>query len=181
MLNFEFMDFRAGHLLIANPEMQDPNFFRTVVLLVVHEEEGSMGLILNRPLRGEIVRFSDAASFPIKIYEGGPVERTSLHVLHQLPEELGGTEVTTGLYYGAQTLSWSFLKEEGQAIRLYLGYAGWAPGQLYQEWQAGAWFVLKREIDIFSVAPEKLYAHTLACLGPRYALLSRMPIDVRLN
>ncbi|MGQ9863844.1 MAG: YqgE/AlgH family protein [Bacteroidia bacterium] len=174
------MSFRVGHLLIANPEMQDPNFFRTVVLLVAHGTEGSMGLILNRPLRGEVMRFSDAASFPIKIYEGGPVEKMSLHVLHRLPEELGGRQVTSGLYYGARSLSWSSLKEK-EGLRLYLGYAGWAPGQLSQEWRAGAWFVLDKELDIFAVAPEKLYARALACLGPRYALLARMPVDVRLN
>lgn len=133
-----------GHLLVASPKLGDPNFFRAVVLLVRHNEEGAFGLVLNRPSNtplkdvwsnvSETLCTTDAL-----IQHGGPCSGP-LMALHK-EEFLSESEVLPNVYFAAakDKLEHLALKPTDTA-RFYAGYAGWTAGQLDSELAEGAWF-----------------------------------------
>lgn len=135
-----------GQLLIAVPELMDPNFVRTVVLVVEHTEQGALGLVLNRPLD---LRIEDAwkkvSSVPCRcsgpLYYGGPCQGP-LMVLHT-QAHVGQIEVLPGLYFSTEQDKLEWLVEHNQGpIKFFVGYSGWAPGQLDAEMEAGGWYLL---------------------------------------
>ncbi|MBI2987061.1 MAG: YqgE/AlgH family protein [Deltaproteobacteria bacterium] len=141
----------AGQLLIATPEMEDPNFSETVIYMVEHNEDGAMGLVINRPLgKGPVADLlkglgaeSEDASGEIILYSGGPVEPQKFFVLHSDDYADKRTNVVGGGL--AVTADVEIVRAIGQAKGplksiFVLGYAGWAPGQLEAEIRAGAWF-----------------------------------------
>lgn len=141
----------AGQLLIATPEMEDPNFFETVIYMVEHNEDGAMGLVINRPLgKGPVADLlkglgaeSEDASGEIILHSGGPVEPQKFFVLHSDDYADKRTNVVGGGL--AVTADVEIVRAIGQAKGplksiFVLGYAGWAPGQLEAEIRAGAWF-----------------------------------------
>jgi putative transcriptional regulator len=145
----------AGQLLVAAPELDDPNFRETVVYLVQHDRTGAMGLVINRVLgAGPLDRMleglglaPDAESkVELQVHYGGPVEPSRALVLHSPDYRASDTMVVSEL--AALTLSPGILQDiaagQGPERSLFaLGYAGWAPGQLESELAAGAWFVVE--------------------------------------
>jgi putative transcriptional regulator len=95
-------DITPGILLISDPFLKDPNFMRTVVLVCEHREEGSFGFVLNKTFDqelGDLVKDAEGIRFPV--YEGGPVQKDTLHFLHQCPDLIpGGIEVVDGIFWG---------------------------------------------------------------------------------
>ncbi len=136
-----------GALLLAAPSMVDPNFEGTVVLLCIQETEGSIGLVLNRPLA---VRAADvlpaaglAAAADSAVRWGGPVAPTQVFLLHEAPvssEE--GRKVTGDLHFGGGLDAAQRIAASGGRLRFFTGYAGWSEGQLQEERRAGGWLVL---------------------------------------
>ena len=177
-----------GTILVAEPPMADPNFRRAVILLCEHSLEGSFGLVLNRP-SGHLL--SEAASEPLPfdaaLSVGGPVEPTSLHYLHPYGESLiGALPVLEGVFWGGvfehvcDGISGGSLHAD--AMRFYVGYSGWGPGQLDSEVDDGAWMVLDADRDlVFSESDDALWRTLLRRLGGEYALLSTFPDDPRMN
>lgn len=173
-----------GSLLIAAPQLLDPNFRRTVVLVADHGDEGAMGVILNRP-SGMTV--SDAAPDlePLvgpdaPIYAGGPVQPSSGVVLAEVAEAdepvFGDVVLVPGLGELADVI------DGAGSVRVFAGYAGWAPGQLDDELSRDDWIVAPAEAsDVFSEEPETLWGTVLERKGGRYALLARMPEDPSQN
>jgi putative transcriptional regulator len=181
--------FLAGHFLISEINLRDPNFRRTVVLLVTHDESGAFGLVVNRPSRftlGDLVRgmegFSAAA---IPVFIGGPVQQEVLFLLHDEfpdhPAEAGIGSPIEGVVAEPATLSaveylkseWSELREsERSAVRLYAGYSGWAPGQLETELRLESWLVMKatREI-IFPADAGAAWEEAFASKGPLHRII----------
>lgn len=154
-----------GRLLVATPDMADPNFFRTVVLLLEHGEQGSLGLVLNRPtssgVGAPLPRWANLASPPAFFFRGGPVE----------PGAVIGLARRAG---GGQLEPWSpVLQDVGvvdlradprdsgdvlQQLRVFNGYAGWAAAQLEGELTAGGWLVTDAEpADPFTPTPDALW------------------------
>jgi putative transcriptional regulator len=144
----------AGQLLVAAPELGDPNFSETVVYMIEHGDEGAMGLVVNRVLaRGPLKALLDdlgieaevEGEIEISVHEGGPVERHLAFVLHSDDYVSARTQpLRDGL---ALTASTDILADiaAGHGPRhslLALGYAGWAPGQLERELAAGSWVVV---------------------------------------
>jgi putative transcriptional regulator len=133
-----------GHLLVASPKLGDPNFFRAVVLLVRHNEEGAFGLVLNRPsntpLREVWSNVSDTlCTTDALIQHGGPCAGP-LMAIHT-EEFLAETEVFPNLYFAAAKDKLEHLAlKPTEAARFYAGYAGWTAGQLDAELAEGAWF-----------------------------------------
>ena len=137
-----------GQFLIAGRHMRDPNFFRSVVLIVEHNESGSMGFVLNHPTNIEIHKaLADHFTVPLTddpIYFGGPVEPSALFLLHddagQSHEE---PPVLPGLYLGANADTFESIvtnaAETGVNFRVFSGCAGWGPDQLEGELQRGDW------------------------------------------
>jgi putative transcriptional regulator len=138
------MNSLQGHLLVASPKLGDPNFFRAVVLLVKHNEEGALGLVLNRPSNTPIKEvWSTVSECPCTtdslIYHGGPCPGP-LMTIHT-EEFLADSEVLPNLYFATdkEKIEHLVLKPENVA-RYYAGYSGWNAGQLDAEMSAGAWF-----------------------------------------
>jgi putative transcriptional regulator len=137
----------APGLLIAMPQLLDPNFYRAVVLVVEHGNEGSFGLVINQVSPLTMGEFTDAQSLvysgdPTKpVMIGGPVSREVGWILHGNDLEYGDTHKITDVI--SMSRSMVALKDvcakAGPSFRLFMGYAGWGPGQLESEITQGAW------------------------------------------
>ena len=147
----------SGQILVASRHLADPNFFRTVVLILEHGD-GALGVVLNRPtaitLADVVPTWLDLAAQPAVVFQGGPVERTAAIGLARPegafdPEQTWFTLAITepGRELGIVNLGAepSDLTEIVRDLRIYSGYAGWSAGQLESEIQAGGWLVLDHE------------------------------------
>ena len=163
------MESTRGKLLVAAPSLSDPNFRQTVLLMLEHSSEGALGVVLDRPselaVKSAIGDWARAVSKPRVVFVGGPVSQSSVIALASValddadenwsqvigrigtvdlerkPDEIGGLD----------------------EVRIFAGYAAWAPGQLEAELAEDAWFVLELEVsDPFSGAPDELWWHVFA-------------------
>lgn len=146
----------TGRLLVATPEMGDPRFARTVIYMVSHNEDGAMGLVINRPFaRGPISDLlkglgveSEGASGEIVLHYGGPVKPGQAFMLHSNDYVGDGTTVVDdGIAVTADPEALRAISRgKGPRQSLFLfGYAGWGPGQLEAEIKAKAWFSIPSE------------------------------------
>ena len=166
-----------GVLLVASPSLNDPNFHRTVLLLIKHGSEGTLGLVLNRSanvlLSQVLPGLTVLKGTDHRLFVGGPVEPTRLLLLFRMKEPPADARpVSEGLYVGSTpALLERFLIEAKptEDFRAFAGYAGWAPGQLEFEMLQGAWAVLPLEgIDIFGKDQASLWPDSVARLqSPR--------------
>ena len=172
----------APSLLVSMPQLVDPNFVRTVVLLCKHgEERGAFGLVVNRPLvaSGRVVVNLDppvSTDRDIEVWVGGPVEQYRSWILVAGPE--GEQEVTVPLAAGLYlTTSPDLLRRVREPdppprARLVGGYAGWGPGHLEAELQASSWLLSDVDRDlIFATPPEQMWEKAIRRLGADPALL----------
>jgi putative transcriptional regulator len=182
----------AGQLLVASPVLEDPNFARTVVLLLEHTEDGALGLVLNRPsttsVGDALPQWLEAAAEPAQVFLGGPVEPQAAICLAEsqvadVPDEgwrvLDSVAPTLGvLDLGADPAA----VPSGLRLRVFAGYAGWSAAQLETEISMGGWYVLDaRPADILTTAPADLWRDVLRRQGGTLALVSTFPTDPRLN
>jgi putative transcriptional regulator len=155
-----------GKILVADRDLKDPNFVSSVVLVITYDERGTVGLIVNRESDTPVTKILDgvkeAAGRKDNAYEGGPLELKSVLALLRSPQTVPGTKHIFGDVYAVLTedplrkaLSQS---ASGDRLRFYLGYAGWGPGQLEAEVDAGAWQILDGDAKaIFDAAPDTLW------------------------
>ncbi len=141
----------SGSVLLAREVLQDPNFEATVVLVCIHGEDGSYGLVLNRishmPV-SEIFEGVGSAGRSREILIGGPVQQTELQIIEitDQPAE-GAYPIVPGIYMGGKWDDISaMIDSPASSTRLFLGYSGWSPGQLTSEIQIGAWDVYTVDI-----------------------------------
>lgn len=157
---------------MATPGLMDPNFFRAVVLLCRYNpERGAVGLVLNRPTDLKVGKVIPqiAEGREERLWVGGPVDGRSLWVVHRrpdLPER--GDEILEGVWFGAhpqmirRLLRTTAPDKEGGIFRLFVGYAGWAKGQLEGEMEEGAWKVVPAGPEtLVSGSPESLWGEML--------------------
>lgn len=180
---------KKGDLLISEPFLPDPNFERTVVLLCENNQDGTIGFILNKPSMvnlGDV--FEDLARFDKTVLVGGPVQQDSMHFLHRGQVHLeGSTEITTGIYWGGNFEQMKILIQNNniktQDVLYFLGYSGWAPGQLDQELMEKSWIVSPQATvsQVFEQDPELLWREVLKNMGGKYRMFSNYPTDPRLN
>lgn len=160
-----------GCLLVASPGLADPNFVRSVVLVIQHDAQGSYGLVLNRPLRrtlDELLEVVPAGAERVPVCEGGPVQPGAVQLLAR-SGSLGQT-LLDGVSVGADLPA---LLGAGVDVRAYLGYAGWGAGQLHDELAEGSWIVAPARAEhVFDIAAEELWGAVLRQLGGRYAWLA---------
>jgi putative transcriptional regulator len=178
-----------GKLLLATPPLVDPNFDRTVVLLLEHGEEGALGLVLNRPTAEDVDELLPSwrplvTGEPV-FFDGGPVEQAAVIGLAWVRDEPLLDEGPTEEGLGTLDLSADPDGLDGrlQELRLFRGYAGWAPGQLEDELEANAWIVVDADrSDAFTGAPTTLWRDVLRRQGgPLARMAERIPDDVSVN
>ncbi|MGH8979362.1 MAG: YqgE/AlgH family protein [Acidimicrobiia bacterium] len=176
-----------GKLLVAAPPLVDPNFDRTVILLLEHGEEGSLGLILNRPtltsLADVLPEWNTVADPPAVVFVGGPVSPEAVIALGRgtgdfdgwipLLDDLGTVDIG-----GDAALVGTGLA----ALRVFIGYAGWAAGQLDEELAQHAWFVVDANAsDPFAPDPSALWSAVLRRQSGRIAIFATCPEDPSVN
>jgi putative transcriptional regulator len=177
----------AGQLLLASPSLRDPNFARSVVLVGVHNEDGAMGVILNRPSTvtvGEAVpQLEEAVDGSEPVYVGGPVQPSSVVCLAEFTEpSLAELLVFGRIGFPAPAAAVSSLADATARRRVFAGYAGWGEGQLDTEVEQGDWIAqAPLPQDVFTEEPELLWSEVLTRKGGSYALIARMPADPNLN
>lgn len=177
----------TGKLLIAEPFLSDPNFARSVILLCEHSDEGSVGFILNKSTELTLGDLLPELYTPLlKVYQGGPVQLDTLHMLHRMPASFGGNEIYPGVFWGGsyEALQDAVVNNEYQPmdLRLFVGYAGWSAGQLKKELDEGSWIVTDLAEDLlFETEPEIVWKQAIKALGEQYAYLANLPINPQLN
>lgn len=190
-------EIRPGRLLVATPLLEDPNFRRSVVLVVDHgPEEGTLGVVLNRPTEVEVaqilppwadLQLEDGVSV---VYQGGPVALDSALALAHATgaDDPLGWRALDGLpavgRVGLVDLDSppSLLAGGIDRFRVFAGYAGWGAGQLRTEIEEGSWYVVTGETsDVFARAPERLWQAVLRRQGGDLAFVATYPEDPSLN
>jgi putative transcriptional regulator len=163
------MEFFEGQFLVASPQLVDPNFARSLVLLIEHNENGALGLVVNRPSTKTIQElWREVGSAPCHsrqpIYLGGPVPGP-LMSLHTKPE-LAETEPIAGIFFAAQKRHLDELVlSEQPAYKVFLGHAGWGAGQLENELKQGAWRTMPATADDVFSNDDTLWERVFRQLG----------------
>lgn len=174
-----------GRLLVATPDLRDPNFSRTVVLMLEHGHDGALGVVLNRPIELSVAEvlpaWADLSTAPAFLFVGGPVAPTAVIGLGR-----GDGPVFQPLFDGLGTLDLELDPTEYAptmaGLRVFVGYSGWSTGQLEQEVDAGGWLVLDLlPDDPFSSDPSQLWQRVLRRQGGRVAMFASAPEDPSTN
>lgn len=176
-----------AHLLIAAPQLIDPNFHRSVVMVAEHSEEGALGLVLNRPTdvvaadaAPELAELTEPGDV---VYAGGPVGASSVIVLADFadPDEAALiVHGSVGFVAAGSEPDWSELSI--RRARVFAGHSGWGPRQLEAELEREDWIVEPmRGDELFAPHAEDLWGDVLGRKGGQYALVARMPDDPSQN
>jgi putative transcriptional regulator len=178
-----------GHFLIASPHLGDSNFYKGVVLMIKHDEEGAFGLMLNRPTDntvGEVWKFVNEEEIDClePIFFGGPV-RGPLVALHRL-KVAAEAEVLPGIYFSADKDKLQMLVQQtSKPYRFFTGYAGWAGGQLESELKAGGWLTSKSQKKLIFKAADDLWEQVTRTIGEtilnKVVKVKHVPADPSLN
>ncbi|HVX42994.1 MAG TPA: YqgE/AlgH family protein [Mycobacteriales bacterium] len=179
----------SGMLLIASPILQDPNFARSVVFVIDHREDGTTGVILNRPSQVRVLdvlpQWSALAVGSRTLFVGGPVEKNAaLCLARRAPgsQPAGWTTVTGQIGLTDLDGDPARLGSELHELRIFAGYSGWGRDQLQREIGEGAWFVVPAlPSDVFADPGVDLWREVLRRQTGSLALLSSYPDDPHLN
>lgn len=186
----------AGSLLVATPALVDPNFAHTVVLVLDHDEDGSLGVVLNRPspvpVSEVLPGWDEVLSGPDVVFQGGPVATDSALAVAGLRTVSAGVaddEEPVGFrrlfgHTGIVDLDTpaEILTPALSRMRVFAGYAGWGSGQLAAEVEEGSWYVVPSEpADLFADTPERLWARVLRRQPGELAWVSTAPLDPTMN
>ena len=175
----------AGRLVVATPTLLDSNFAHTVVLLLDHSADGSLGVVVNRPSDVEVSQvleeWEDLVAWPRVVFVGGPVQANALLAVGRI-----GAHPSTGVQPVSDGIGVIDLHEHAAdlvgavtSVRVFAGHSGWGPGQLEEEIATGSWFVLDGEAeDVFSDDPDALWRVVLTRQG---GFFSTIPEDPSLN
>lgn len=175
---------RQGSLLVSAPFLKDYHFARSVVLVVEHNDEGSMGIVMNKNFSNLMTLnelIPELASIPpIPLYKGGPVGRDTLFYLHTFSYLKDALPLGNGLYVNGdfeQMKRYILAGGETQGmVRFFMGYAGWQRGQLTQEIEANTWMVSNdSQVDLLNMYLRDLWKESLCDMGGKYAVWSRYP------
>lgn len=183
------MEYLTGSLLVASPKLPDPNFFRSVVFVVEHSDQGALGVILNRESDTSLTQVWDSVVDSIcrterLLHIGGPVEGP-LMALHS-DRELDGIEVIPHVYFSSEkeTLE-SLVAQREKPFRVFSGYAGWGAGQLDGELQAGGWLTARADSRFVFEDFEDLWLEITHSIGDEITSsalrIRHQPTDPRAN
>jgi putative transcriptional regulator len=178
-----------GKLLIAEPSIVgDTSFGKSVILLAEHNKEGTVGFILNKPIPFTLEELIPDIKKPFPIFNGGPVEQDNLYFIHRIPHYLNDSNlIADDIYWGGDfealtdLINRSYVKETD--IKFFLGYSGWASGQLETELSRNSWVVLenRHRSSVIEKPAASLWKEKMIELGGDYLLWSNAPEDPSYN
>ena len=180
---------QKGHLLVAEPSIiGDLSFNRSVILLADHNDEGSVGFIMNKPLKYTIKDLVSEVEANFKIYNGGPVEQDNLYFIHNVPDLItNSVEISSGIFWGGDFELTKDLINDGKIkkdnIRFFLGYTGWDAKQLENEMQSNSWIVTENlyRNKIIGKSTTDFWKEKILELGGDYIIWSNAPENPLLN
>lgn len=176
-----------GNVLIAEPFLEGKYFSRSVIFVVEHDEKGSIGFVLNKPMiysTSDLVTELAGVDFPV--YIGGPVEQNELYYIHSHPELSDALHISNGIYWGGDFVHLTRMLKEGNIlpgeIRFFSGYSGWEAGQLNRELEENTWMIgdVSRQ-DVLELSAECLWEKSMSELGERYRIWANFPKDPIMN
>jgi putative transcriptional regulator len=176
----------TGKLLLSSASLFDPNFRKTIVLVGHHDEDGAIGVVLNRVLEVSVNEavppLSELVPPDEPLFLGGPVQTQAAVVVAEFADPSQAGVIAFDRV--------GFLPEDADhehldgvsRVRVFAGYAGWGPGQLEAELQEDAWIVTAaRSDDVFHADPDRLWGDVVQRLGARYEVMRLLPTDPSLN
>jgi len=180
---------KKGQLLVAEPSIiGDISFNRSVILLAEHNKEGSVGFILNKPLKYTIKNLVPDIDANFKIYNGGPVEQDNLYFIHNVPELITNSiEISSGIFWGGDFELTRSLINEGKIkkdnVRFFLGYTGWETMQLENEMETNSWIIAENlyQNKIIGKSTTDFWKEKILELGGDYIIWSNAPENPLLN
>jgi putative transcriptional regulator len=181
-------EWTTGRLLIASPELDDAGFARAVVLVIDHDEDGAIGVVLNRPSGVPVTEavdgWDDLVTRPAVLFGGGPVEPEAVVALGRSTPSAsrGDTTIVERIQLVDLDTDPVLAASELEDLRVFAGYAGWGPGQLEREILIGAWHVTDMRVEeVFTADPGPLWREVLRRQEGPLALLATYPEDPTLN
>ncbi|PCJ84543.1 MAG: hypothetical protein COA57_09100 [Flavobacteriales bacterium] len=187
-IEFNTIKPQKGRLLISEPFLFDTYFKRTVIFLVEHGDDGSVGFILNKSVNlrlNEVV--PDFPKIKAGVFFGGPVTQNSLFYIHTLGKQLPDSKkVIKDVYWGGDFEQLKLLIDTNQVtneqIRFFAGYSGWSEGQLEEELKEKSWIVAKTDAEqVMKGTTKEFWNNVLKGMGKKYEIMSNFPEDPTLN
>lgn len=186
--SFDMPVVKKGQVLMSEPFMTDPNFKRTAILMCEHREDGSIGFIINRPLKMKINQLvSDFPEIDSEVFFGGPVSTDTIHYIHNVGDLVDNSvKISSGVYWGGNFDKLKFLIQtelvKGENLRFFIGYSGWSEGQLQDELNLGTWYIANMHANyLFKSQPDHLWQQITHNIGDNYTVIAQMPDPVCLN
>lgn len=175
----------VGKLLIAHPSLLgDPSFGRSVILMVEHNNESSLGFVVNQPIHYDLNELIPELSVNLPIYQGGPVDTDSLFYLHTMNNLPNAKAIGNKLFWGGDLKVFQKAiidkKIAKNQFRFFLGYSGWGKGQLRQEYNEKSWLLINNNYDIFD-KEHQLWGKIMRDMGGEYGLYATAPKYPGLN
>jgi putative transcriptional regulator len=178
---------KQGSILISEPSLRDFYFRQSVILLAEHNEEGSFGVIINKPIEARLKDIIKGFSgYNLPVYLGGPVKTDSIFFIHTRDDVEQSLPIMHGLYWGGDL---DHIREmlktkimHPQDIRFFVGYSGWSPNQLDREILEKSWVLSQTTVtEIIHANPELLWSNYLKNMGMDYAIWANFPADPTFN
>ncbi len=194
-LNFDFFTIDPefskpgkGKVLISGPFLGDEYFKRSVILLTEHNAKGTVGFVLNKPVEARINEvIKDFPDIDIALSVGGPVSTDTVHYIHSMGDKIPGSiKVYGNISWGGDfDIVKSLLSSglaDGDSIRFFIGYSGWAPGQLEQEIETNSWVIADMDpARVMAIQAEGIWKDALSRLGNKYKLWTGFPESPDMN
>ena len=178
---------KQGIILISEPSLRDYYFRQSVVLLAEHNEEGSFGIIINKPIETKLNDLlKDFPDFEVPVFLGGPVKTDSVFFIHTKGNVPASLKIMDGLFWGGDIET---IREminlkliEKNEIRFFVGYSGWNPNQLDREISEKSWVLSHTKVEeVINNHPERLWHDYLKHMGKEYAIWANFPSDPSFN
>ncbi len=172
---------RAGKVLIAQPFMEDPQFKQSVIVICEHTQDGSLGFVLNKPLKMNVNEL--VSEFPeqeFELYFGGPVATDTIHYIHNSRDLLEDSqEISKGVFWGGDFEKLKFLIRSELIkpgdIKFFVGYSGWSSGQLEDELKGNSWFMGEMDANYaFNSHSYSLWKKVLQVKGDTFSVIAQM-------
>ncbi len=178
---------REGVILISEPLGRDLFFKKSVILIVEHNAQGTVGFVLNKPFFLPMKDiFNEFPDIPNNISLGGPVEPNTLHFVHTLGDRFGNCKrISPDLYWGGDFETMQLNMKAGlvdnRQIKFFVGYSGWAPGQLDEELARAQWVVTDLSPGKIINSPANLWDDCIESLGQRFKPWLHVPEEPAMN